>query len=219
MKKTIIIFILLCLSLTGCYLIPLEIPTPVATATDSEIQLTETETGEPEDTPTPTQKPSETLAPTETEVVIETATATEIATATETATATYTSTPVPFTLQADSPVYIQNFAHTDAACDWLGVAGQVFGEDGSPQINLVLVVKGTIGQTPIDLTGVTGIPEADIYGPGGYEIVLADTPAQTDDSLSIQVYDLSGNALSDPVSFDTYSDCDKNLVVINFNTQ
>lgn len=205
MKKTIIIFLLLCLSLSGCDLITQLIPTAVSTATESDIQPSETDTIEPEEPSTATPLASET--------------AVETSTPEDTAEPTYTFTPVPFTLQADSPVYIQNFAHTDAACDWLGVAGQVFGEDGSPQINLVLVVKGTIGQNVIDAIGVTGIPEADIYGPGGYEILLANAPAQTEDSLRIQVFDLDGNALSEPVSFSTYSDCDKNLVVINFTTQ
>jgi hypothetical protein len=83
----------------------------------------------------------------------------------------------------------------------------------------VLVVKGSLGQTSIDMTGVTGIPEADIYGPGGYEIVLADAPAQTAESLSIQVFDLQGTALSEPVVFNTYDDCDRNLIVINFLAQ
>ncbi len=205
MKRTIIIFILLCLTLTGCDLIPFEYPLQLATATETQVQTSDSETSEPEDTAAPT------VAPTETEAATEEATATQ--------TVTSTSTPVPIALQADSPVYIQNFAHTDAACDWMGVAGQVFGEDGSPQINLVLVIKGTIGEKVIDLTGVTGIPEADIYGPGGYEIVLADAPAQTSDNLAIQVFDLQGNTLSEPVNFNTYSDCDKNLVVINFTTK
>lgn len=203
MKKKIIIFLVLCLALTGCDLLPLDLPFPGATATQNQVQPSETETSEPEEPSTPTPILTETALPTETTAPI----------------ATSTNTAVPFSLQADSPVYIQNFAHTDAACDWLGVAGQVFGEDGSPQINLVLIVSGTLGQTAIDMTGVTGIPEADIYGPGGYEIMLADAPVQSDDSLSIQVFDLQGNTLSEPVSFNTYSDCDKNLIVINFNAK
>ena len=206
MKKAIIL-VILCLSLSGCYLVPLETPTPVSTATGVEEQPTVTDTAEPEETAT--------LTSTSTEA----ATTVNTSTPTELPTATYTSTPLPYALQADTPVYIQNFAHTDAACDWLGVAGQVFGEDDSPQINLVLVIKGTLGQTSIDMTGVTGIPEADIYGPGGYEIVLADEPLQSEGSLSIQVFDLEGTALSEPVAFDTYADCGKNLVVINFLAQ
>jgi hypothetical protein len=101
----------------------------------------------------------------------------------------------------------------------MGVAGQVFSKDGSPQSNLVLVVKGKINQTSIDLAGVTGIPEADVYGPGGYEIQLASAVSATSNSLTIQVFDLAGNALSKAIAFNTYAVCDKNLIVINFIAQ
>jgi hypothetical protein len=125
---------------------------------------------------------------------------------------------VPYQLQADSPVYIKNFVHTDAGCNWMGVAGQVFGADDSPQMNLILIVKGIINGTVVEEIGVTGVPEADVYGPGGYEIVLADEAVGTSGSLTIQVFDLEGNALSETVAFDTYTDCEKNLVVVNFQT-
>jgi hypothetical protein len=119
-------------------------------------------------------------------------------------------------LQEETPAYIENFAHPDAGCEWMGVAGQIFGADGKPQLNLVVVVKGKLGKNNLDLAGVSGIPEADIYGPGGYEIQLADKPSASTQSLSIQVYDLNGNALSDAYAFDTYPDCTQNLIVINF---
>ena len=98
------------------------------------------------------------------------------------------------------------------------MAGQVFGDDDSPQMNLVLEVKGVLNGMAVDEIGVTGVPKADVYGPGGYEIVLADEAVATSGSLTIQVFDLSGNALSDAVAFDTYADCEKNLVVVNFQT-
>lgn len=214
MKKTIFITLILCLFLTGCYLIPLETPTPEpATSDGAQASATNTlvpaftDTAAPESTATFTGTPARTSTPSHTP------------TAQETSTSTPVNTPVPFALQADSPVYIQNFVHTEAGCDWLGIAGQVFGEDDSPQINLVLVVQGTLGQTSIDMTGVTGVPEAHVYGPGGYEIILADMPVETDQMLAIQVFDLNGIAQSEPVVFDTYADCDKNLVIINFQAQ
>ncbi len=71
----------------------------------------------------------------------------------------------------------------------------------------------------LNLTAVTGIPEADVYGPGGYEIQLADGALASSQSLSIQVYDLQGNALSEAYVFDTYADCNKNLAIINFKAQ
>jgi hypothetical protein len=101
----------------------------------------------------------------------------------------------------------------------MGVAGQVFGSDGTPQLNLVLVVAGKLGTSTIDLAGVTGTSEANVYGPGGYEIDLADAAIASSQSLTIQVFDLNGNPISNAFPFDTYADCDKNLIIINFIAQ
>jgi len=125
---------------------------------------------------------------------------------------------MPIQIQGGSPVYLENFSHPEAGCNWMGVAGQVFGAKGEPQINLILIVKGELNQSKLDFVGVTGIPQADIYGPGGYEIVLADIPLQSYGSLTIQVFDLAGQPLSAAVPFSTYADCTKNLIILNFQS-
>jgi len=241
MKKALFLIIILGILLSGCYLLPetLSTPTTVAisntatlasAATDTVVPtvkatntpaFTATKTLTPTHTQTPTIAPThtQTLTPTRTLTPTKTLTPTRTFTPTKTLTPTQPCTPLPFTLQADAPSYIVNFAHADAGCDWMGVAGQVFGADGTPQLNLVLVVKGKIGTTSLDLAGVTGIPEADVYGPGGYEIQLDDAPSATSRKLTIQVFDLNGIALSKAFAFDTYADCSKNLIVINFIAQ
>lgn len=221
MKKVFFVgIIIFCLSLSGCYLVSEQTQTPVADGTlpTSTVRSTSTATPEIIQTSTLAYTATITLTPTKTLTPTRTPTITQTLTPTQSQTPTQTTTPVPYQLQADSPVYIENFIHADAGCNWMGVAGQVFGEDDSPQLNLVLVVKGMINEISIDMSGVTGVPEADVYGPGGYEIVLADAITQTSDSLTIQVFDLSGHALSEAVAFDTYADCEKNLVIINFQT-
>src|SRR3989304_6021135 len=45
-------------------------------------------------------------------------------------TSTPTSTPWPFILEANSPVYTENF--NDQRCNWLGIAGPGFDKDGNP---------------------------------------------------------------------------------------
>jgi len=129
---------------------------------------------------------------------------------------TVTPTMLPIVLQTGSPAYIQNFAHPDAGCAWLGVAGQIFDAENKPVTNLAVIVKGMLGQAKIDKIALTGIPEADVYGPGGYEIILADQPLVSNNTLSIQVFDIDGNSLSKSIPFITYSDCEKNLIIINF---
>jgi hypothetical protein len=135
---------------------------------------------------------------------------------TETPVSTATQTPFPLILQTGSPAYIQNFAHLEAGCNWLGIAGQIFDSDGKTINNLVVNVKGSLGQVVIDEIGLTGVPEADIYGPGGYEIKIADKTIDSENSLEIQVFDIQGNNLTNTVPFKTFSDCEKNLIIINF---
>lgn len=127
-----------------------------------------------------------------------------------------TQTPFPLILQPGSPAYIQNFAHMDAGCNWLGVAGQVFDANRKTINNLVVNVKGSLGQATIDEIGLTGIPEANVYGSGGYEIKIAGKAVESENSLEIQVFDIQGNSMSNPMPFKTYSDCEKNLVIVNF---
>ncbi len=228
MKKVLPIVILLSLLLSGCYLILEPTPTSSVPATFTAAAATPmTETDTPVHTATSenTATAAETLTPsftptkTLTRTPTKTYTPTKTLTPTKTATPIHTATPMPYTLQVEAPVYIKNFAHIDAGCDWLGVAGQVFDANGDPVLNLVLVAAGILNGKTINLTAVTGIPEADVYGPGGYEIQLAGEALASSQSLSIQVYDLQGNALSEAYVFDTYADCTRNLAIINFKAQ
>lgn len=161
---------------------------------------------------TPTSVIVETVTPTMTQTIISTSTIEP--------TATLTSVPsrALYIAQPGTPAYIKNFAHPAKGCNWLGVAGQVFGPDGLPVLNLIVSVKGKLDNTDIDVFSMTGLAEGDAYGPGGYEIKLANQPYLTDSKLAIQVYDLSANPLTDPFIFNTTVDCEKNLVIINFTT-
>jgi hypothetical protein len=128
-------------------------------------------------------------------------------------------TPVPraYKVQPNTPTYLQNFAHPDKACNWLGVAGQVFDKSGNPVQNLVVGVVGELSGNHVDQLGMTGAARA--YGPGGYELVIADKAVDSTGSLNAQLFDLDGTPLSDPFSFNTAADCKKNLILINFIAQ
>jgi len=123
-----------------------------------------------------------------------------------------------YIVQPGTPAAIQFFRDPGKACDWMGAAGQVFDADGSPVLNLLVMIKGEVGGQMVDLFTMTGLPEGDIYGPGGYEIKIADQPQSSAGSLTIQIEDIEGNSLSAPVPLITYGDCGKNLVIINFIT-
>ena len=193
MKKLIRLFLIQVVSallLSSCQLISFNLPTPTISTTGAN------------------ETPEIVNPATSTPLIVKTATPN---------TSQSTTTPTPsIILQTGSPAYIQNFVHTEEGCAWLGVAGQVFDTKGKPINNLVVNVKGTLGSDTIDKIGVTGIPEANFYGPGGYEIKIGDKPISTVNTLSINVLDLNGMILSKRVTFNTYSDCKKNLIIINF---
>ena len=140
-------------------------------------------------------------------------------TATATATALPpTATPVPveekFVVQQDSPVYIPNFVYPDLGCNWMGIAGQVFNQAGSPMENVVVVADGSIGNSPLEQITLTSLASA--YGPGGYELPLADHTIESSNIIYLSIYDLEGNLLSQPFSVETFDDCEKNLIIVNF---
>jgi hypothetical protein len=184
-----------------------------------------TNTPKPTNTPTVTKTPKPTNTPTATKTPKPTKTLTPTKTLKASLTPTQSLTPVisltptvsmPYVIQASSPVAMQNFARTDLACNWAGVAGQIFDLNGNPAKNLVIYVWGTYNSQPFDSITLTGYSSALAYGPGGYEIALGSKAVDSVNQLTIQLYDLNGNAMSNPLQFSTFSDCSKNLIVINF---
>ena len=171
-----------------------------------------------EDPATATLEPTE--APTEEPQYTATA---QIVTLMPTATATATAlpptaTPAPvdekYEVQQDSPVYIPNFVYPDLGCNWMGIAGQVFNQAGSPMENVVVVAEGSIGNNPLEQISLTSLASA--YGPGGYELPLADQTIESANIIYLSIYDLEGNLLSQPLAIETFDDCEKNLIIVNF---
>jgi hypothetical protein len=202
MKKLIRLLLLQALCaffISSCQFIPVYLPTP---------QIINTINTEP-----PTIINTATTTP----LVLETANPNSEKTPTASPIFSASATPKPtIILQPGSPAYIQNFVHVEEDCSWLGVAGQVFDKNGKPINNLVMNVKGTLGSDTLDKISITGIPEANFYGPGGYEIKISNKTMVSENTLSIQVLDLKGEKLSKAIGFNTYSDCKKNLIIINF---
>jgi len=202
--------------LAGCILIPEVVPTSQPSSTpfldetvpptiDQRVE-TPTDTVMPESTPEPentqTPLPSKTPIPTQTPVPNNTP--------------EFTQTLLPYQIQAGSPAAISNFAHPSEGCNWLGIIGQVFNRNGKPILNMVVMAEGLIEGKLINEVSLTGVPGADIYGEGSYEIVLSDHVFSSEGDLFVQVFDLNGIPLSEKVFFDTYANCGKNLIILNF---
>ena len=155
------------------------------------------------------------------------------ATPTETAEATITltpsETPIPsspmptatrapgsyYEIQEGSPAYLDSSVfHPDLKCNFLGVAGQAFGLDDAPIAGLFVQVTGELAGESIEKLALTGA--ATHYGTGSYYEIQLDTSPSDASGLIISLLLESGEIISDPFTFDVNSDCEENLVLINF---
>jgi len=208
-KKLIVILFMLIFSLSACSIFSFNNVNPVTTVTETEILgiatesvaptlIIETATPLPTDTPTrsvPTFTPTMTVIPT-------------------TAVPVKTANPyLLYVLQAGSPRVLPNFSHPELQCNWMGVGGQVFGADSQPVTSLIVQVGGTLGEKAFNALAVTGL--APNWGPGGFEITLADKPTASNNTLWLQVFDTKGDPISDKVYFPTYEDCAQSAIMVN----
>ncbi len=169
-------------------------PTPVFSLPE-----TWTPTVFPTDVPTDTPIPSNTPEPTLVETPVPTANL-------ESGTS--------FSIQEGSPSYTENSFHTDAGCNWFGIAGQVFDSEGTVVSGILVEAGGFLGE--IEISGLTLTGMAPDYGEGGYEIYLSDSPISSDGDIWIQLLDQANLPLSEKIYFTTFDSCDSNLVKINF---
>ncbi len=179
---------------------------------------TPTATNTPTVTPTftPTQTPTATMPPTVTPTLAVSATPTTAGTPVP------TPTPLPrFVLQPGNPAYQSSQVfHPEAGCNWLSVGGQVLEADGAPiapDPPVFVLARGLLNGQPIQELGVVGL--ASQFGPAGYEIPLGQTAVASSQAVYVQLVDANGYALSEPYFFDTYADCERNVVIMNFVRQ
>jgi hypothetical protein len=122
----------------------------------------------------------------------------------------------PYEVQKGSPLAVQNIYHPELECFWMGVGGQVLDMSGAPVVGLIVQLGGALPgvQLSLPMLSLTGV--ALNYGPSGYEFQLAGEPVASKKTLWLQLLDQAGLPVSDKVSFDTFKDCNRNLILINF---
>jgi hypothetical protein len=123
----------------------------------------------------------------------------------------------PFRLQEGSPIAIANISHPELGCDWMGVAGQVFDLSGGPVTGLLIRLGGSLAgaNIPREMLSLTGA--ALNYGRiGYYEFSLADSPIASQQTVWVQLVNQEYTPLSEKIYFDTFENCEKNLIIINF---
>jgi hypothetical protein len=116
----------------------------------------------------------------------------------------------PFEIQPTGVLAVQGFF----GCNWIGVAGQVFGLNGAPIQNLILHLEGLWNGTAVSSEALTG--SAGHYGPAGYEFILGTQTLDSTQTLWIQVMDGALKQVSPRVYLNTYNDCARNLILVNF---
>jgi hypothetical protein len=122
-----------------------------------------------------------------------------------------------FVLQQGSPSAIAGADfHQRGGCNWSGVAGQAVSLNGEAVRGLFVELGGSMpGVGSVDNLIMTGL--APQYGQGGFEITLADKLIASDGTLWIQLLDQQNLPLSERIYFNTYDDCQKNLVIVYFS--
>lgn len=114
--------------------------------------------------------------------------------------------------QAGSPVLTRAFLHTESGCNWMGAAGQLFDTAGQPVTGLIVAVVGNAGSQSVEAVTTTGVQSG--YGPGGYELKLADQV--TAGIFWMQAFSSNGSPLTDVVEFQLSGECAQNLALFNF---
>ncbi len=163
-----------------------------------------------EGTPSRTEVPSWTPLP---------ATATSSITASPTNTLTdntptITITPTPMPATAEFTYQASTTMHADSACSWMGVGGKVLDTDGEPLQFQTVQLGGSLNNKLVNSMMRSG--DVPAYGTSGFEFLLGNDPLASTQELWIQLFDNTGKPLTEKIFFDTYDDCNKNLVMVVF---
>ena len=130
-----------------------------------------------------------------------------------------TTTPgvgLPFEIIPGDPVPLVNYGHQELGCNWMGVTGRVFDLTDAPIAQgLTVQLGGTLDGKPVEKRVLIGAA-AQFYGLGAYEIPLGDKPIASSKTLWVQLFDQAEIPLSEKIFFDTYADCEKSLILIDF---
>ena len=116
--------------------------------------------------------------------------------------------------QPGTPVAINDYLQIEVSCGGMEIAGQVF-NDNEPSENLIIKVSGSLGYDDILVYAISGGEPR--LGPSGYRINLSDQLVYSSNSIFIQLINSSGIPISPNLPVETYGDCDRNLIIVNFS--
>jgi hypothetical protein len=163
---------------------------PAAAFSPTPTRMTPTATHTPTSSPTPTETPTPGPSPTATVYSL-----------------------YPFIQRGEIKV-IDGSTFPDRDMCRLWVAGQAYDLQGAPMVGITVMMGGRLDRKNLNQLSLTGT--ALQYGQAGYEFTLAEQPANSKQSVWVQLFDQSMVPLSSRIFFDTYEDCTQNLILINF---
>lgn len=164
----------------------------------------------PSATPQPTLAPSETPQPPSPTPTV-TDTPTETPTPGPSPTATIHSL-YPFILDTTSVISGDVF-HAGEGCK-LWVAGQALDLQRAPMVGITVMLGGSLRGQNLYQLSLTGT--ALQYGPAGFEFTIAEETTASTDAVWVMLLDQAGIPLSARTYFETFSDCSRNLILVNF---
>jgi hypothetical protein len=188
--------------------IPMDTQIILPTSTSTPRQLP------PTWTPTPTLMPAPTNTPRPTITLVPTSTT--FGAATDTPGPTSPPGPMSFELQPGDPQAIPaRVYHPGIGCTFMGISGQALDVRNNAVEGMVVQLGGTLeGRQFATQTTLTGLV---LSSDGRYEFTIADHPITSKKTLWVQLLDQSGLvAMSDKIYFDTFDDCERNLIIVNF---
>lgn len=121
----------------------------------------------------------------------------------------------PYAIQGDPALMANTVFHPGDSCDWQGIAGTVVDLQGKPVVGVLVRLTGFYAGRPVEMNTLTGGASA-WYGESGYEFVLGFKPVASTATLAVQLVDQAMMPISNQIVVDTFTDCEKNLILVNF---
>ena len=121
----------------------------------------------------------------------------------------------PFEVQGEPEAMKRTIFNPNSTCAWMGVAGRVTDLQDRPVLDILIRLGGTINYQPIQ-EQYTLAGTAINYGASGFEFTISNTLMASNHTLWIQLFHQDRMPLSEKIYFDTFADCEKNLILINF---
>lgn len=185
------------------------VTSPPPTWTPRAFDATWTPTVTLQPSPSNTRRPTITLEPSNTPF--------SLATPTSEMSPTLTVKPTGAPYSAAISYHASTTFRSDTDCSKLWIAGHVKNEKNEAVDGLIVKMGGALpGKSFVPPTITLSGLMNKIYGASGFEFDLGVKPVASTQAVWVQLFSQSNEALSAQVFVTTYTDCGKNLAMVNF---